>query len=194
MLPFIGRPRRPKSARSHRNTVSSQRVNVLIYERSAAAELILFALYSPNTVRCTTVEHSQECALSLQVVEENAFMCTIPATVPRTGPGQGARMCGSNSVDRTSRNRQGVHLLVLEELPFGGQPPAQLKGRGLWSAARGPQSSRAPATWLSSSVWSHVGVPAFPGGLTILYRSMDRLCLEGRSRKCNSVMSCHLRV
>jgi hypothetical protein len=26
MLPFIGRPRRPKSARSHRNTVSSQRV------------------------------------------------------------------------------------------------------------------------------------------------------------------------
>ena len=25
MLPFIGRPRRPKSARSHRNTVSSQR-------------------------------------------------------------------------------------------------------------------------------------------------------------------------
>ena len=31
MLPFIGRSRRPKSARSHRNTVSSQRVNRVIF-------------------------------------------------------------------------------------------------------------------------------------------------------------------
>src|SRR5271170_3854478 len=30
MLPFIGRPLRPKSARSHRNTVSSQRVSMVI--------------------------------------------------------------------------------------------------------------------------------------------------------------------
>jgi hypothetical protein len=30
MLPFLVRPLRPKRARSHRNTVSSQRVNIVI--------------------------------------------------------------------------------------------------------------------------------------------------------------------
>jgi hypothetical protein len=30
MLLFIGRPRRPKRSRSHRNTVSSQRINMVI--------------------------------------------------------------------------------------------------------------------------------------------------------------------
>jgi hypothetical protein len=29
MLPFIGRPRRPKRARSHRNTASAQYVNMV---------------------------------------------------------------------------------------------------------------------------------------------------------------------
>jgi hypothetical protein len=35
MLPFIGRPLRPKSARSHRNTVSSQRVDMIISQAAA---------------------------------------------------------------------------------------------------------------------------------------------------------------
>jgi hypothetical protein len=36
MLPFIRRPLRPKSARSHRNTVSSQRVDMIISQAAAA--------------------------------------------------------------------------------------------------------------------------------------------------------------
>jgi hypothetical protein len=36
MLPFIGRPRRPKSARSHRNTASSQQVNMLISQAACS--------------------------------------------------------------------------------------------------------------------------------------------------------------
>ena len=36
MLPFIRRPLGPKSARSHRNTVSSQRVNMVISQAAAA--------------------------------------------------------------------------------------------------------------------------------------------------------------
>ena len=34
MLPFIGRPRRSKSARSHRNTVSSQRLNMVTFNEA----------------------------------------------------------------------------------------------------------------------------------------------------------------
>jgi hypothetical protein len=36
MLPFIGRPRGPKSARSHRKTVSSQRVNMVISQAACS--------------------------------------------------------------------------------------------------------------------------------------------------------------
>ena len=36
MLPFIGRPWRPKRARSHRNTVSSQRVKIVIIQAARA--------------------------------------------------------------------------------------------------------------------------------------------------------------
>jgi hypothetical protein len=36
MLLFIGRPHGPKRARSHRNTVSSQRVNIVISQAAAA--------------------------------------------------------------------------------------------------------------------------------------------------------------
>jgi hypothetical protein len=35
MLLFIGRPLRPKRARGHRNTVSSQRVNLVISQAAA---------------------------------------------------------------------------------------------------------------------------------------------------------------
>jgi len=35
MLPFIRRPLRPKSARSHRNTVLSQRVDMIISQAAA---------------------------------------------------------------------------------------------------------------------------------------------------------------
>lgn len=43
MLPFIGRPQRPKSARSHRNTVSSQRVAQSTIIHSAFLILNLFS-------------------------------------------------------------------------------------------------------------------------------------------------------
>jgi hypothetical protein len=36
MLLFIGRPRGPKRARSHRNTVSSQQVNMVVSQAAAA--------------------------------------------------------------------------------------------------------------------------------------------------------------
>jgi hypothetical protein len=36
MLLFIGRPRWPKRARSHRNTVSTQQVNMMISQAASA--------------------------------------------------------------------------------------------------------------------------------------------------------------
>jgi len=50
MLPFLVRPLGPKRARSHRNTVSSQRVNMIISLGSICVEGRIRLLGDPDAV------------------------------------------------------------------------------------------------------------------------------------------------
>jgi hypothetical protein len=50
MLPFLGRSRRPKSARSHRNTVSSQRIDISQSLCSLSVERLVWFLGNPNAM------------------------------------------------------------------------------------------------------------------------------------------------
>src|SRR5208282_5167234 len=51
MLLFIGRPQGPKRARSHRNTVSAQRINMAIFSGCSSVERDIGFLCSPESMK-----------------------------------------------------------------------------------------------------------------------------------------------